>query len=213
MKGDTSVSEAYHIEHYEWIIDGLPGGWSDEVNPTFSFPVTGGDYHVTLRTTCGTCEDLLEYDLHLDPLGATRETQTITLCDEDRKKGFVWAENTKISRDTTYRTYGVVDSVVLLNPETTCDSIIYLELVEPYRIFEDTMLLPESLPFTKHGRTYGTDTKSMIDTIPMPGHCDTTWGLNLEIYESSGDIRVADCFYAEYGVYTLRGRSGAEYHL
>ena len=185
VKGDTSVSEAYHIEHYEWIIDGLPGGWSDEVSPTFSFPVTGGNYHVTLRTTCGTCEDLLEYDLHLDPLGATRETQTITLCDADRKgAGYVWAENTKISRDTTYRTYGVVDSVVLLNPETTCDSIIYLELVEPYRIFEDTMLLPESLPFTKHGRTYGTDTKSMIDTIPMPGHCDTTWVLNLEIYES-----------------------------
>ena len=184
VKGDTSVSEAYHIEHYEWNIEGLPGGWSDEVAPTFSFPVSGGDYHVTLRTTCGTCEDVLHYDLHLYPLGATRETQTFVLCDADRKNGYVWAENTKISRDTTYSTYGVVDSVVLLNPATTCDSIIYLELIEPFRIYEDTMLLPDSLPFTIHGRTYGTGTKTMIDTIPMPGHCDTTWVLNLEIYES-----------------------------
>ena len=180
VKGDTLESKAYHIEHYEWNIDGLPGGWSDEVNPTFSFPVTGGDYHVTLRTTCGTCEDILHYDLHLYPLGATRETRTVVLCDEDRKAGYVWNERP----DTTYHSFGVVDSVVLFNPVTTCDSIIYLELVEPFRIYEDTMLLPESLPFTKHGRTYGTDTKSMVDTIPVPGHCDTTWVLNLEIYES-----------------------------
>jgi hypothetical protein len=73
---------------------------------------------------------------------------------------------------------------VLLNPVTTCDSIIYLELTEPYRIYEDTMLLPEALPYTRHGRTYGTDTKTMVDTIPMPDHCDTTWVFNLEIYES-----------------------------
>ncbi len=182
---DTLKNKNYHIETYEWNIEGLPYGWSDEVSPTFNLPAEGGDFRISLRTTCGTCEDIIYYDLHLEPLGPTHETQTITLCDADRKgAGYVWEENTKISRDTTYRTYGVVDSVVLVNPETTCDSIIYLELVEPYRIFEDTMLLPESLPFTKHGRTYGTDTKSMIDTIPMPGHCDTTWVLNLEIYES-----------------------------
>ena len=182
--GDTLVSEAYHIESYEWNIEGLQYGWSDEVSPTFSFPVEGGDFHVTLRTTCGTCEDVLHYDLHLDPLGATRETQSFVLCDADRKAGYVWSENTKIGRDTTYATYGVVDSVVLLNPATTCDSIIYLELTEPFRIYEDTMLLPDSLPFTHHGRFYGTDTKTMVDTIPMPGHCDTTWVFNLEIYES-----------------------------
>ena len=182
--GDTLVSEAYHIESYEWNVEGIPYGWSDEVSPTFSFPVEGGDFHVTLRTTCGTCEDVLHYDLHLDPLGATRETQSFVLCDADRKAGYVWSENTKIDRDTTYATYGVVDSVVLLNPATTCDSIIYLELTEPFRIYEDTMLLPDSLPFTHHGRFYGTDTKTMVDTIPMPGHCDTTWVFNLEIYES-----------------------------
>ena len=181
---DTLKNKNYHIETYEWNIEGLPYGWSDEVSPTFDLPAEGGVFPISLRTTCGTCESIIYDTLRLEPLGPTHETQTITLCDADRKAGYVWAENTKISRDTTYSTYGVVDSVVLLNPETTCDSIIYLELVEPYRIFEDTMLLPESLPFTKHGRTYGTDTKSMIDTIPMPGHCDTTWVLNLEIYES-----------------------------
>ena len=46
------------------------------------------------------------------------------------------------------------------------------------------MLLPESLPFTYHGRTYGTDTKTMVDTVPSPTNCDSTWVLNLEIYES-----------------------------
>ena len=181
VTGDTSVSKAYHIETYEWNIEGLPYGWSDEVKPKFNFPLEGGDYEVTLRTTCGTCESVIHYHLHLDPLGATRHKQTFTLCDEKRKNGgFEWAEKA----DTTYTTYGIVDSVILLNPVTTCDSIIFLELREPSRTFVDTMLLPESLPFTFHGKTYGTDTKSLVDTVPDATNCAVTWVLNLEIYES-----------------------------
>ena len=179
--GDTIRSRKYHIENYEWVVEGLPGGWSDEVKPTFTFPRTGGDYRVSLRTTCGTCEDVIYYDLKLKPLGPTQDTVRMVLCDEDRKNGFVWSEKT----DTTYYEYGR-DSVVLFNNATSCDSIIYLELVEPYRVLEDTMLLPESLPFTHHsGRVYGTDTKTMVDTIPFSAtNCDSTWVFNLEIYES-----------------------------
>ena len=175
VTGDTLVSKAYHIETYEWNIEGLPYGWSDEVKPTFNFPIEGGDYEVTLRTTCGTCDSVLHYHLHLDPLGATKETQTYILCDDDRKAGFVWKERT----DTAYHTYGVVDSVVLLNPATTCDSVIYLELTEPLRLFVDTVVLSDDLPFVYRGRTY---TESVIDTIPNAA-CDTTWVLNFEVYE------------------------------
>ena len=175
VTGDTLVSKAYHIETYEWNIEGLPYGWSDEVSPTFDFPIEGGDYEVTLRTTCGTCDSVLHYHLHLDPLGATKETQTYILCDDDRKAGFVWKERT----DTAYHTYGVVDSVVLLNPATTCDSVIYLELTEPIRLFVDTVVLSDDLPFVYRGRTY---TESVIDTIPN-ALCDTTWVLNFEVYE------------------------------
>ena len=179
--GDTLVSENYHIETYEWNVEGIPYGWSDEAKPTFDFPIEGGDFHITLRVTCGTCEDIISYDLHLEPLGPTHETQTYVLCDEDRKgAGFQWQERT----DTVYRTLGVLDSVVLFNPVTSCDSIIYLELVEPVRNFYDTMLLPESLPFTYMGRTYGEGTKSLVDTIPMQTDCRITYVLNLEIYES-----------------------------
>lgn len=175
VTGDTLVSKAYHIETYEWNIEGLPYGWSDEVKPTFNFPIEGGDYEVTLRTTCGTCDSVLHYHLHLDPLGATKETQTYILCDDDRKAGFVWKERT----DTAYHTYGIVDSVVLLNPATTCDSVIYLELTEPLRLFVDTVVLSDDLPFVYRGRTY---TESVIDTIPN-ALCDTTWVLNFEVYE------------------------------
>jgi hypothetical protein len=173
--GDTLVSKNYHIESYEWNIEGLPYGWSDEVSPTFTFPRSGGDYRVSLRTTCGTCDSVLYYDLHLDPLGPTHETQTFYLCDEDRKNGFTWAERT----DTLYRTYGVVDSVVLFSVATSCDSIIYLELVEPLRLKHDTMIMVDDLPFIYHGRSYTVNT---IDTIPNEA-CDTTWILNFEIYE------------------------------
>jgi hypothetical protein len=175
VTGDTLVSKAYHIETYEWNIEGLAYGWSDEVKPTFNFPIEGGDYEVTLRTTCGTCDSVLHYHLHLDPLGATKETQTYILCDDDRKAGFVWKERT----DTAYHTYGIVDSVVLLNPATTCDSVIYLELTEPLRLFVDTVVLSDDLPFVYRGRTY---TESVIDTIPN-ALCDTTWVLNFEVYE------------------------------
>ena len=181
VKGDTSVSKSFHIESYEWNVEGLSkDNWSDEVNHTFTFPSTGGDYRVSLRVTCGTCDSTIYYNLHLDPLGATRDTTTVVLCDDVRKgAGYKWSEKP----DTAYHTLGM-DSVILFNFATSCDSIIYLNLVEPLRIYEDTMLLPESLPFTHHGRTYGVDTKSMVDTIPSPTNCDSTWVFNLEIYES-----------------------------
>jgi len=175
VKGDTLVSKAYHIETYEWNIEGLPYGWSDEVSPTFTFPRTGGDYRVSLRTTCGSCDSVVYYDLHLDPLGPTHETQTFALCDDARKSGFVWAERP----DTLYRDYGVVDSVKLFSVTTSCDSIIYLELVEPVRIQHDTMIMVDDLPFHYRGRTY---TENTIDTIPNEA-CDTTWILHFEIYE------------------------------
>lgn len=181
VTGDTSVSESFHIEHYEWNVEGLTSGnWSDEVKPTFTFPSSGGDYRVSLRATCGTCDSTIYYNLHLDPLGATRDTVTVVLCDDVRKgEGYKWAEKP----DTAYHELGL-DSIVLFNMLSSCDSIIYLNLVEPLRIYEDTMLLPESLPFTYHGRTYGTDTKTMVDTVPSLTNCDSTWVLNLEIYES-----------------------------
>ena len=179
----TYPSENYHIEYYEWSVLNLQDSseiWSAEISPTFTFPSTGGDYRVSLRVTCGTCDSTLVYPLHLDPLGPTHEYRTDVLCDDLRKTtGYKWTEKP----DTAYYAYGT-DSVILFNPATSCDSIIYLTLEEPLRIFEDTMLLPESLPFTYHGRTYGTDTKTMVDTVPSPTNCDSTWVLNLEIYES-----------------------------
>lgn len=180
VTGDTLVSKAYHIDTYEWVIEGIPGGWSDEPSPSFAFPLEGGVFPYSLRTTCGTCESIVRDTLRLAPLGPTHEERTITLCDADRKgAGFVWEEKP----DTVYKTY-CTDSVVLFNPQTSCDSIIHLQLIEPHREFVDTMLLPESLPFTFMGRTYGVGTTSLVDTIPAATNCALTWVLNLEIYES-----------------------------
>ena len=177
---DTLVSKAYHIDTYEWVIEGLAGGWSDEPSPSFAFPLEGGVFPYSLRTTCGICESIVYDTLRLAPLGPTYEERTITLCDADRKgAGFVWEEKP----DTVYKTY-CTDSVVLYNNQTSCDSIIYLKLIEPHREFVDTMLLPESLPFTFMGRTYGVGTTSLVDTIPTATNCALTWVLNLEIYES-----------------------------
>jgi hypothetical protein len=173
---DTLVSRIYHIDYYEWNVDGLTGGWSDQVSPIFDFPRKGGDYTVSLRTTCGICDSTIYYQLHLDSLGPTYETRTVYLCDELRKTtGYIWPEKP----DTAYFDYGL-DSVVLLNEATSCDSVIYLELLEPERIFVDTVVLPEHLPFYYRGRTYD---HTMIDTIPNED-CDTAWTLNFEVYES-----------------------------
>ena len=172
---DTLVSRVYHIDRYEWNVEGLAGGWSDEIAPTFNFPTSGGDYTVRLTTTCGTCDSTIYYQLHLDSLGPTEETRTIYLCDDARKAGFVWNEKP----DTVYHTY-CSDSVVLYSETTSCDSIIYLNLLEPTRVYVDVMVLPENLPFRYRGRIYD---HTMIDTIPNEA-CDTTWVLNFEVYES-----------------------------
>lgn len=181
--GDTLHSKNYHIESYEWVVEGLAGGWSDQAKATFDFPIEGGNFPISLRTTCGTCESIIYDTLHLDPLGPTYETRVYTLCDDDRKGGgFVWEENTNIGRDTTYRTYGQVDSVKLTSPSTSCDSIIYLELKEPKRLYVDTMVLPEDLPYVLAGHEFYETT---VDTIPgWEFNCDLTYVLNLEVYES-----------------------------
>ncbi len=208
---DTLKNKNYHIETYEWNVEGLPHGWSDEPTPTFDLPAEGGVFPYSLRTTCGTCESVVYDTLRLEPLGPTHETQTFTLCDDVRKTGFVWAERI----DTLYKTYGLLDSVVLMNEITTCDSVIRLELVEPYRIYVDTMVLTDSLPFHFHGREY---TKTMIDTIPFPTTCDSTWVLNFEVYEPIGITPTtfyslcegADSLTLEYDVY--RGRSQSAWY-
>ena len=181
VTGDTSVSKNYHIERYEWNIEGLPSGytnWSDEVKPTFNFPVEGGHFIVNLRTQCGTCESVLTHHLYMDPLSTTRDTIVDILCEDARINGYVWQEKP----DTLYHNYGL-DSIILYNEATSCDSIIYLKLIEPIRILEDTMIMQTSLPFTYHGRVYPEGTVSMIDTVPSPTNCDSTYVLNLEIYE------------------------------
>lgn len=179
VKDDTIVSRVYHIDRYEWNIEGLTGGWSDEVSPTFDFPTSGGDYTVRLTTSCGICDSTIYYHLHLDSLGATRDTVQVVLCDDVRKdEGYVWPEKP----DTTYFNYGL-DSVILYSETTSCDSIIYLSLTEPVRVLEvDTMVLPEQLPFDFHGRPYYHTT---VDTVPMSSaNCDTTYILHFEVYES-----------------------------
>lgn len=174
---DTLESKIYHIERYEWNVEGLPGGWSDQPIATFDFPREGGDYLVSLRTTCGTCDSVIYYNLHLDSVGPTRDTTTVVLCDPIKKEGFVWSERP----DTIYHEYGL-DSIILYSPTTSCDSIKYLRLVEPVRVYVDTMVLPEFLPFYYRGREY---TQTMIDTIPISDdNCDTTWVFNFEVYES-----------------------------
>ena len=174
---DTLVSQIYKIDRYEWNIEGLPGGWSDQPVATFDFPREGGDYLVSLRTTCGTCDSVIYYNLHLDSVGPTRDTTTVVLCDPIKKAGYTWSERP----DTVYYEYGL-DSIILYSPTTSCDSIKYLNLVEPVRIYVDTMVLPEQLPFLYRGRQY---TQTMVDTIPISeDNCDTTWIFNFEVYES-----------------------------
>lgn len=174
---DTLVSQIYKIDRYEWNIEGLPGGWSDQPIATFDFPREGGDYLVSLRTTCGTCDSVVYYQLHLDSVGPTRDTTTVVLCDPIKKAGYTWSERP----DTVYYEYGL-DSIILYSPTTSCDSIKYLNLVEPVRIYVDTMVLPEQLPFSYRGRQY---TQTMVDTIPISeDNCDTTWIFNFEVYES-----------------------------
>lgn len=177
VTGDTLPSRVYKIDRYEWNVDGLPGGWSDEVAPTFEFPSSGGTWNISLKTSCGICDSTIYYTLHLDSLSEVRDTIQMALCDDVKKQGYVWPEKP----DTTYYDYGL-DSVVLFNEATSCDSIIYLLLTEPVRITHDTLVLPDYLPFEYHGRSYNA---TGVDTIPISAtNCDTTWILNLEVYES-----------------------------
>jgi len=174
---DTLRSKIHKIDHYEWNVEGIPGGWSDEIAPTFDFPQKGGTFKVSLRTSSGLCDSTIYYMLHLDSLSATRDTLTLTLCDDVKRDGYVWKERP----DTVYYDYGM-DSVVLVNPSTTCDSILYLVLNKPHRIYVDTIVLPEHLPLQFHDRLY---TGNIVDTIPVSAtNCDTTWILTLEVYES-----------------------------
>ncbi|MBO4519480.1 MAG: T9SS type A sorting domain-containing protein [Paludibacteraceae bacterium] len=179
VKKDTLKSKLYKIDRYDWEVTGPKLNkplWSDEVTPSFTLPSSGGDFTITFTTSSGTCDSTITYVLHLDSLSATRDTLIVPLCDEARKiSGYKWKEKL----DTAYFTY-CLDSVVYPNPITSCDSIKYLKLVEPYRVPVNKVVLPENLPFTYRGRKYY---ESTIDTIPNMS-CDTTWILNMTVYDN-----------------------------
>lgn len=185
LTNDTAPSRFRHIDRFEWTIEGsLPSGWyrwSDEKKPTFDFPSYGGDWEVKLTVTSGTCDSTITYNLHLDELKETRDTMTVFLCDDVRKTtGYTWEEKNKaIGKDTLYHTYGL-DSIKYYNEATSCDSFLYLNLVEPVRIPVNKVSMPENLPFVYRGRSYTVD---MIDTIPNEA-CDTTWVLNFVVYKN-----------------------------
>lgn len=173
LTNDTSKSSIYHVENYEWDLGDGTRSYDAEV--MHEYPSTGGDWDIRLRTLYGTCDTVVTYHLHLDSISATTTVQEIYLCDDMKKNGgYVWPENQK-----SYTEYGI-DSIVLYNEKTSCDSIIYLNLKEPIRIHVDTLIFDDDLPFTYHGKTY---TQSCLDTIPS-ALCDTTWCLNLIVYET-----------------------------
>lgn len=185
LTNDTAPSRFRHIDRFEWTVEGsLPSGWyrwSDEKKPTFDFPSSGGNWEVKLTVTSGTCDSTITYNLHLDELKETRDTMTVFLCDDVRKTtGYTWEEKNKaIGKDTLYHTYGL-DSIKYYNEATSCDSFLYLNLVEPVRIPVNKVSMPENLPFVYRGRSYTVD---MIDTIPNEA-CDTTWVLNFVVYKN-----------------------------
>ena len=189
VTNDTAPSRIHRIDRFEWTVEGIQGGWSDEQKPTFDFPAAGGDFEIKLKVYSGICDSTVTYNLHLDELKETRDTTTVFLCDDMRKAGYTWVEKNKfIGKDTLYHTYGL-DSVVLYNAESSCDSIMYLNLVEPVRVPVNVVMLPENLPFTYRGRKYY---EATIDTIPNAA-CDTTWILNLSIYANL-KVEMADTF-------------------
>ena len=181
VTGDTITSRYHHIDRLEWKVNGLQNGWSDKEKPTFDFPASGGDWTISLTTYSGICDSTVYYHLHLDELKETRDTTTIVLCDDVRKTtGYTWEENEKHSiHGKIYRTYGL-DSIKLYNEASSCDSILYLNLLEPVRVPVEKVVLPDNLPFVYRGRKYY---ESTIDTIPNM-LCDTTWILNLTVYDN-----------------------------
>ena len=176
---DTIPSRIHHIDLLQWTVDGI--GASTNEKPTFEFPAKGGDFVVTLRAYSGKCDSAVTYLLHLDELKETRDTMTVFLCDDVRKTtGYTWEEKNKaIGKDTLYHTYGL-DSIKYYNEATSCDSFLYLNLVEPVRIPVNKVSMPENLPFVYRGRSY---TEDIIDTIPNEA-CDTTWVLNFVVYKN-----------------------------
>ena len=175
VTNDTAPSQIHHIDRFEWTVEGITGGWSDEKMPTFDFPSAGGDFEVKLTVISGICDSSFTYHLHLDELKETRDTMTVVLCDDVRKTtGYTWDETGK-----TYFNYGL-DYINIYNPVTSCDSFLYLNLIEPVRVPVEKVVLPENLPFTYRGRKYY---ESTIDTIPNMS-CDTTWILNMTVYDN-----------------------------
>jgi hypothetical protein len=171
VNNDTLISTRNRVERIEWQFgDGTVGY---EQSPVHKYPASGGTYNITLRTTFGSCDSVVTYVLHLDSLGPTRDTTTLYLCDDIKENGgYQWIENGK-----RYTEYGL-DSIILVNPETTCDSILYLNLLEPTRVKEETVVFDKDLPYVYHGIKLYSDTTIKVASAS----CDTIWELKFQVY-------------------------------
>lgn len=168
-------SEIYTLENFNWSVPGTSVMAAQGKEVDLVFPSTGGHFDVNFNTYYGSCDTVVVIPLDLEPLDATRDTTVVYLCDADIKAGgYHWSEK----QDTVYRTYGV-DSIVYVSEVSSCDSILYLQLLPPHREFVEAIVFDEDLPYHFHGKEYS---KPVCDTISN-ATCDTTWTINLSIYE------------------------------
>lgn len=173
-----------NIDYVEW--DFGDGRKYYDKKVTREWPVKDSTYHVQLVAHYGTCSDTATYDLKLTDLQPSQFVDVHYLCDEDKNgTGFVWQENQK-----SYYDYGF-DTITFVSPITTCDSVIILDLREPYR---DTLhvLLMDNETYEWHGQTYN---QTGLYTYPSV-NCDTAYVLDLEVYTRlvvTGDSDLVVC--------------------
>lgn len=180
IKNDTTIS-SQRLDSVVW--DFGDGQISYDVNPTHYYPSTGGSYTVTLNAYLMECAGTATYTIDLPKIGPTRDTTTVYLCDADKAVGYAWAQTGK-----NYTVYGAY-SDTLFSAATGCDSILTLDLREPWRDTIKTRIMDyQTYPF------HGTEYNKPGDYVYTSPACDTAQVLALRIYEALR-VKIPSMFY------------------
>lgn len=169
IKGDTTITNE-RLDSVVW--DFGDGQYSYEKYPTHIYPSTGGDYTVSLHAYLMDCDSVRTITLHLPQIGPTRDTTAVYLCDADKAQGYHWLQTGK-----NYSEYGLY-SDTLYSAATGCDSILFLDLREPWRDTIHARILDDE-SYLFHGMTYNKNG----DYLYASPSCDTAQVLELRIYE------------------------------
>ena len=166
------------VDYIQW--DFGDGTTSYALNPTHTYPNTGGTYTVTQTAYFATCTDLTQFTITLPEIGTQYDTLHVQQC-KGTTYTYRYTDKEGQTQQADLTESGLYNYTMLSS--VGCDSIVTVDLALTDTVFVtiDTLIM-RGETYTMGGKDY-TETGEYTATLRSASGCDSVVTLHLEVYD------------------------------